>query len=142
MTDILYLHFTKIHLSFRFRNLNPCKYSGDSLSAMCSGFLTVSDRLPWCFSMFSQVFRRVFLLFPLSVSPVSYFRFRDILYSLYILRVFMWQLETQVFASSYIWLAYIFEVSYSTVVTSSAKKQVSTNQSSRNKWCLIVGCTL
>ena len=57
-------------------------------------------------------------------------------------RVFMWQLETQLFASSYIWLAYIFEASYSTVVTSSAKNQVSTNQNSRNRWCLIVRRTI
>ena len=34
----------------------------------------------------------------------------------------MWQLETQLFASSYIWLAYIFEASYSMVVTSFNKK--------------------
>ena len=34
----------------------------------------------------------------------------------------MWQLETQVFACSYIWLAYIFETIYSTVVTSVTKK--------------------
>ena len=33
----------------------------------------------------------------------------------------MWQLETQLFASSYIGLAYIFEASYSTLVTSSEK---------------------
>ena len=37
-------------------------------------------------------------------------------------RVSMWQLETQLFASSYIWLAYIFEASYSMVVTSFNKK--------------------
>ena len=34
----------------------------------------------------------------------------------------MRQLHTQLFASSYIWLAYIFETSYSTVVTSVNKK--------------------
>ena len=34
----------------------------------------------------------------------------------------MWQLETQLFVSSYIWLAYIFEVSYSTVVTLVSEK--------------------
>ena len=34
----------------------------------------------------------------------------------------MWLLETQLFVSSYIWLAYICEVSYSTVVTSVNKK--------------------
>ena len=28
----------------------------------------------------------------------------------------MWQLETQIFSSSYIWLAYIFEASYSTLI--------------------------
>ena len=33
----------------------------------------------------------------------------------------MWQLETQLFASSYIWLTYIFEASYSTVVMSVSK---------------------
>ena len=32
-------------------------------------------------------------------------------------RLFMWRLETQLFAFSYIWLTYIFEASYSTVVT-------------------------
>ena len=54
-------------------------------------------------------------------------------------RIFIWQLENQFFASSYFWLAYIFEASYSTVVvTSSAKNQVSTNQNLRNRWCLIV----
>ena len=36
--------------------------------------------------------------------------------------MFMWQLEIQPFASSYIWLAYIFEVSYNTVVTSVFEK--------------------
>ena len=34
----------------------------------------------------------------------------------------MWQLETQLFASSYIWLAYIFEASYSQVVKSVSEK--------------------
>ena len=40
-------------------------------------FLTISYRFPWCFHMFPLVFLRfsVFLLFPPSVSPVSYFRF-------------------------------------------------------------------
>ena len=42
-------------------------------------------------------------------------------------RVFVWQLETQLFASSYIWLAYIFEFSYSMVVTSVSEKS-SVNQ--------------
>ena len=42
-------------------------------------------------------------------------------------RVFVWQLETQLFASSYIWLAYIFELSYSMVVTSVSEKS-SVNQ--------------
>ena len=37
-------------------------------------------------------------------------------------RVLMWKLEIQPFASSLIWLAYIFEASYSTVVTSVSKK--------------------
>ena len=36
----------------------------------------------------------------------------------------MWQLENQLFAPSYIWLAYIFEASYSTVVTSVNKKLI------------------
>ena len=44
----------------------------------------------------------------------------------------MWQLETQLFASSYIWLAYIFEASYSTVVTSVSKKS-SVDQSELEK---------
>ena len=37
-------------------------------------------------------------------------------------RGFLWQFYTQLFASSYIWLAYIFDASYSTVVTSVSKK--------------------
>ena len=40
----------------------------------------------------------------------------------------MLQLYTQLFVSSYIWLAYIFEASYSTVVASVSKKS-SVNQS-------------
>ena len=44
----------------------------------------------------------------------------------------MWQLETQLFASSYTWLAYIFEASYSMVVTSVSKKS-SANQSELKK---------
>ena len=36
--------------------------------------------------------------------------------------MFMWLLETQLVASSYIWLAYIFESSYSTVVMSVSEK--------------------
>ena len=42
--------------------------------------------------------------------------------------VFMWQLYTQLFASSYIWLTYILEGSYSTVVTSVSTKPAK-NQS-------------
>ena len=34
----------------------------------------------------------------------------------------MWQLETKLFASFYIWLAYILEVSYRTVETSVSEK--------------------
>ena len=34
----------------------------------------------------------------------------------------MWQLETQLFAFSYIWQVYIFEASYSKSVTSVSKK--------------------
>ena len=45
----------------------------------------------------------------------------------------MWQLYTQRFASSYIWLAYIFEASYSTVVTSSVSKKSSVDQSELEK---------
>ena len=48
-------------------------------SMICfSSFLTISYRFPWCFGMFPLVFiqfRRVLLLFPLSASHVSYFRF-------------------------------------------------------------------
>ena len=44
----------------------------------------------------------------------------------------MWQLETQLFATPYIWLAYIFEVSYSKVVTSVSKKS-SVDQSELDK---------
>ena len=47
-------------------------------------------------------------------------------------RVFMWQLCTQLFASSYIWLAHFFEASYSTVVTSVSKKS-SVDQSELEK---------
>ena len=39
-------------------------------------------------------------------------------------RVFMWKFETQLFNSSYIWLPYIFETSYSTVATSVSKKSI------------------
>ena len=39
-----------------------------------------------------------------------------------VMSVFIWQLYTQLFASSYIRLAYIFEASYSTVVTSVSEK--------------------
>ena len=38
------------------------------------------------------------------------------------MRMFMWQLETQLFVSSYIWLAYTFQVSYRTVVKSVSEK--------------------
>ena len=44
----------------------------------------------------------------------------------------MWQLETQLFVSSYIRLAYIFEASYSTVVTLVSKKP-SVDQSELKK---------
>ena len=37
-------------------------------------------------------------------------------------RVLMWKLKIQAFVSSLIWLAHIFEASYSTVVTSVSKK--------------------
>ena len=47
-------------------------------------------------------------------------------------RVLMWQLETHLFASSYIWLAYIFEASYSTTMTSVSKKS-SVDQSELEK---------
>ena len=47
-------------------------------------------------------------------------------------RVSMWQLETQLFASSYIWLTYIFTASYSMLVTSVCKKS-STDQSELEK---------
>ena len=40
--------------------------------------------------------------------------------------------ETQLFSSSYIWLAYIFEASYSTVVTWVSKKS-SVDQSELEK---------
>ena len=46
--------------------------------------------------------------------------------------MFMSQLQTQLFASSYIWLAHIFEASYSTVVTSISKKS-SIDQSELEK---------
>ena len=52
-----------------------------SLMICFSSFLTISYRFPWCFGMFRHFplvfiqFRRVFLLFPLSASHVSCFRF-------------------------------------------------------------------
>ena len=45
----------------------------------------------------------------------------------------MWQWYTQLFASSYTWLAYIFEASCSTVVASVSKKS-SVDQSELEKW--------
>ena len=57
-------------------------------------------------------------------------------------RLSMWQFKNLLFASPYIELAYIFEASYSTLVTSWAKNQVSTNQNSRNRWCKIVRRTI
>ena len=48
-------------------------------------------------------------------------------------RLLIWQLETQLFASSYIWLAYIFEASYCTLVTSVSKKS-SVDQSELEKY--------
>ena len=44
----------------------------------------------------------------------------------------MWQSENQLFASSYIQLAYIFEASYSSLVTSVSKKS-SVDQSELEK---------
>ena len=44
----------------------------------------------------------------------------------------MWELETQLFASSYIWLSYIFEASCSTVVTPVSEKS-SVDQSELEK---------
>ena len=46
----------------------------------------------------------------------------------------IWQLRIQLFASPYILLAYIFEMSYSKLVTWWAKNQVSSNQNARNSW--------
>ena len=68
----------------------------------------------------------------------NYIYLFQILYSMksvfyyFIKRVFMWQLETQLFAFSDIWLAYIFEASYSTGVTSVSKKS-SVDQSELEK---------
>ena len=47
-------------------------------------------------------------------------KFKLLIFKLW--RVFMWQMYTQLFASSYIWLAYVFEASYSTVVMLVSKK--------------------
>ena len=47
-------------------------------------------------------------------------------------RLYVWQLETQLFALPYIWLAYIFEASYSTLVTPVSKKS-SVDQSELEK---------
>ena len=53
------------------------------------------------------------------------------------------QLETQLFASSYIWLVHLFEVSYySTMWHQWLKDQASTNQNSINRWCLIARRTI
>ena len=68
----------------------------------------------------------------------NYIYLFQILYSMksvfyyFIKRVFMWQLEIQLFAFSDIWLAYIFEASYSTGVTSVSKKS-SVDQSELEK---------
>ena len=43
-----------------------------------------------------------------------------------------WQMETQLFTSSYIWLAYIFKASYSTMMISVSKKS-SVDQSEFKK---------
>ena len=69
---------------------------------------------------------------------IKYFDWNKVVLS----RVSVWWLKTQLFASFYIWLEYIFEASYCTLVTSSAKNQVSTNQNSRNRWCHIVRRTI
>ena len=53
---------------------------GDSLEIMFLQFSNDFLRFPWCFSMSPLVllrFPRVFLLFLLNVSPVSYFRLSD-----------------------------------------------------------------
>ena len=47
-------------------------------------------------------------------------------------RLCIWQLETQLFVSPYIKLAYIFQVSYSTLVTRVSKK-LSVDQSELEK---------
>ena len=44
----------------------------------------------------------------------------------------MWQLEIHLFALCYVWLRYIFEASYSILMTSSTKNQLFTNQHLRN----------
>ena len=68
----------------------------------------------------------------------NYIYLFQILYSMksvfyyFIKRVFMWKLETQLFAFSDIWLAHIFEASYSTGVTSVSKKS-SVDQSELEK---------
>ena len=63
---------------------------GDSLNVMFPSFLTISYRFSWCFRMLLLEFLRfpqVFLLFPLSVSPVFYFRFCVKFTQLYSIRV-------------------------------------------------------
>ena len=50
-------------------------YYGDTLDVM---FLQFPNHFPWCFRMFPLVFLqfpREFQLFPLCISPVSFFRF-------------------------------------------------------------------
>ena len=50
----------------------------------------------------------------------------------------MWQMETQLFASSYIWLAYIFEARYSRMATPYAiSKKSSVDQS--ELWLVDIG---
>ena len=50
-------------------------------------------------------------------------------------RLSMWQIDTQLFGSPFIWLTYTFEASYSTLMTWWAKDQMSTSQNSRHSWC-------
>ena len=50
-------------------------------------------------------------------------------------RLSMWQIDTQLFGSPFIWLTYTFEASYSTLMTWWAKDQMSTSQNSRRSWC-------
>ena len=69
--------YHKYILPFVLGNLSSRDYQSDPSNVMFPRF-PVSYHFPWCFRLCLLVFLRflpVFLLFPCSISPVSYFRF-------------------------------------------------------------------